>query len=269
MTETPLYFDGPSSRLFGVLHEPAQRRERIPVVFCHPFAEEKLWAHRVFVTFARVLAERGHAVLRFDYMGNGDSEGRFEDTSVHTALADIGAASDLLKARTGQSQLGLLGLRLGATYAALVAEERADIAALMLWAPIVNGSRYMQDLLRINLTTQMAVYREIREDRQALARRLREGATVNIDGYEVSLPLFEELSAVQLRAPQRFGGRCLIVQTERRLPAAPKSELETLTREYNANFEMVEEEPFWQEIARFYQEAPQLSSATLQWMDKA
>ena len=44
-------------------------------VFCHPLTEEKLWTHRVFVTFARELAAAGHTVLRFDYRGNGDSDG--------------------------------------------------------------------------------------------------------------------------------------------------------------------------------------------------
>lgn len=269
MTETALYFAGPRSRLFGVLHEPAPGDRRLPVVFCHPFAEEKLWAHRVFVTMARTLAERGHTVLRFDYMGNGDSEGHFEDASVQTALADIGAAIDLLKERSGQPRVGLLGLRVGATFAALTAEAREDVAALVLWMPVVNGSRYMQDQLRINLTTQLAVYREVQEDREALTRRLRNGETVNIDGYELSLPMFEELSSVQLQSPLRFRGRCLIVQTERRLPARPNVELAALTSGYSATFEVVEEDPFWQEITRFYQDAPKLSSVTLKWLEAA
>jgi len=98
MIETPLFFQGSHSRLFGVLHEPASHAPgRLPFVFCHPFGEEKLWAHRVFVTFARTLAGRGHVVLRFDYMGNGDSEGPFERSSVSTALDDITVAIDWLQ----------------------------------------------------------------------------------------------------------------------------------------------------------------------------
>lgn len=161
MIETPFFFPGPAASLFGVFHESSSDQPaRQPFVFCHPFGEEKLWAHRVFVTFARQLAAAGHPVLRFDYMANGDSDGEFPDFSVRTALADIGCAIDLVRARTSASRVGVLGLRLGATFAARTAAERTDVSTLVLWAPIVDGSRYMQELLRVNLTTQMAVIRK-------------------------------------------------------------------------------------------------------------
>ena len=51
------------------------------IVFCHPFGEEKLWTHRVFVTFARRLAAAGHAVLRFDHRANGEQMGPRHEAS--------------------------------------------------------------------------------------------------------------------------------------------------------------------------------------------
>ena len=99
--ETPLFFPGVRTPLFGVLHEPATASGALPFVFCHAFGEEKLWAHRVFVAFARELARRGHAVLRFDCGGNGDSGGDFSQSSLKTNLADIDTAIELLKARSG------------------------------------------------------------------------------------------------------------------------------------------------------------------------
>jgi len=73
----------------------------------HPFAEEKLWSHRVFVSFARALAERGYPVLRFDYMGAGDSSGTTPETSLQTHLDDLRAAVEVLLAR--QPQLERVG----------------------------------------------------------------------------------------------------------------------------------------------------------------
>ena len=55
MTETPFYFANGSHSLFGVLHEPEAAPVNAGFVFCHPFGEEKLWSHRVYVTFARAL----------------------------------------------------------------------------------------------------------------------------------------------------------------------------------------------------------------------
>ena len=69
MKETPTFIPHLEDRLFGMLHEPEGRTSRTPFVFCHPFAEEKLWTQRVYVSFARRLAREGHPVLRFDYRG--------------------------------------------------------------------------------------------------------------------------------------------------------------------------------------------------------
>jgi len=52
MTETPFFFPNGNYQLFGVLHEAEAPSKNEGFVFCAPFAEEKLWAHRVFVNFA-------------------------------------------------------------------------------------------------------------------------------------------------------------------------------------------------------------------------
>jgi exosortase A-associated hydrolase 2 len=267
--ETPLFFDASGSRCFGVHHEPAGLSRRATgVVLCHAFAEEKLWAHRVFVSMARTLAERGYHVLRFDYRGNGDSEGAFCESSVDTALNDINTAIGLLRERAGVPAVTLLGLRLGATFAAQVAESRSDVDALVLWMPIVDGGRYMQELLRVNLTTQMAVYKEIRADREQLVGQLRAGRVVNVDGYEIALPLFEQTSALRLDAGHKtFANRTLVVQIDR--AARPSAELEKLRASYpSAEMRIVQEEPFWKEIERFYDRAPNLFASTLEWLDQ-
>jgi pimeloyl-ACP methyl ester carboxylesterase len=95
--------------------------------------------------------------------------------------------------------IGLLGLRFGATLAALAAERSPKVGKLVLWEPIVDGAKYMQEMLRINLTTQSAVYKEIRHNREALVRMMRDGATVNIDGYELAYPCYEQATAVNLK----------------------------------------------------------------------
>jgi exosortase A-associated hydrolase 2 len=266
VAEIPFFFPSGSQSLFAVLHEPHVTTDRAGVVFCHPFGEEKLWSHRAFVTFARALAEVGHPVLRFDYMGNGDSSGCFSDSSLRTAVADAAAAVAELRRRTGGTGVSVLGLRLGATIASLVAEELTDIERLVLWAPIVDGARYMQEMLRINLTTQLAVYKEVRQDREALVAVMRAGGTANVDGYDMSLAMYEEVSAVKLAAaPRACPAPTLVVQIDR--AGRPSPELaELATRYRDARVVVVREEPFWKEIARFYDQAPALFATTLEWL---
>ena len=70
------------------------------------------------------------------------------------------------------------------------------MSRLVLWSPIVDGARYAQDLLRINVTTQLAVYREVRQDRVALVEAMKQGQTANVDGYEVGFAMYDGLTAV-------------------------------------------------------------------------
>lgn len=267
MREAPFFFPDRTGPLFGVFHD-ATGRARLPFVFCHPFGEEKLWTHRVYVTFARALAALGHPVLRFDCRGNGDSSGTFADSSIGTALEDLDVAVRTIKVRTGAAAIGLLGLRLGATIAAAAAETRSDVAQLVLWAPLVDGARYAQDLLRINVTTQLAVYREVRQDRVALVEAMRQGQTANVDGYEVGYAMYEGLTALSLKGDRAaFAGPTLIVQLDRGAAAAPQPELTTLAGRYPAaSLVQAQEEPFWKEIERFYDTAPNLFAVTLDWL---
>lgn len=268
MNETPFFFRNGDYELFGVLHRPPGT-PRAGFVFCHPFGEEKLWAHRVYVSFARALAEHGCAILRFDHMGHGDSDGDFEDSNVETHLADIACAVHTLRAQVPDApRLGLFGLRLGATFAARVAAAVPGIDLLILWAPIVRGDRYMQELLRSNLTGQLAAYGAVREDSKALVDRLRRGETINVDGYELSLGMFEQVSAIDLLdGPADFQGSCLILQIGK--PGQPpRKELADLAAHFSgARLETVVEEPFWREIKAFYAAAENLSTSSLAWLE--
>ena len=266
--EVPLFFDSGHRALFGVLHRPPTGAPpKSAFVFCHPLGEEKLWAHRVFVSFARRLAASGHPVLRFDFTGNGDSEGSFSDLSMALLTDDLRNAIGEARGLTGTTDICLLGLRLGANVAMKAAAEAPDVRQLILWSPITDGDRYMQDLLRINLMTQMATLKAVRHERPELVAQMEQGRTVNVDGYEMGWPLYSSVAAIKAGSePQTFAGSCLIVQIDRQPRAAP--ELEQLAKSYPAaTVTFAEEEAFWKEIARFYQDAPNLFEVTIGWLE--
>lgn len=270
MNETPFFFQCESQRLFGVLHQPVGAPAQAGYVFCHPFAEEKLWAHRVFVSFARELAARGYAVLRFDYRGHGDSDGYFEDATVESYQADIEAATTALKDHVPSvCRLGLLGLRLGATLAALVAQRSAGIDRLVLWDPVIDGEKYGQEILMTNLATQMATHGKVVTDRAKLAAQMEAGATVNIDGYEMSGSMFRQVCSLSLSKPApQFSGSCFIAQIDRG-PKPLRADLSALKQGYgNAELVRVVEQPFWKEIKEFYNRADNLFAPTLDWINR-
>lgn len=270
MSESPFFFGPRGAELFGFLHEPAVVA-RGGFVFCHPFAEEKLWAHRVYISLARELAARGYAVLRFDMRGQGDSDGEFSQATVAGYLDDVRCAVDELIARLPVgTPCGLLGLRLGGALAALVADADARINELVLWEPTVDGTKYAQEILLTNLATQMAAFGKVKTERTELVQQLESGATVNIDGYEMGRDMYRQIVAIDLaRDVGRFRGRCLIVQIDRG-PRPPRKDLQLLASRYpQAQLASCIEQPFWKEIKEFYGRAERLSATTLAWLEGA
>ena len=270
MKETPFFFPNGSYNIFGILHEHEIESNGEGFVFCHPFAEEKLWSHRVFVNFARELAKIGYTILRFDYMGHGDSEGKFEESSIETRVSDIKCAVRLLRSKLDDSRkINLLGLRLGATLAAMVAEEAENINRLILWDPIINGSTYMRQMLRINIATQSAIYKEVRFNTKSLIQQMKEGKTVNTDGYEVAWKLFKQAQKIDLLDSEKQHDRqTLIAQISKKQTDYNKN-FEALTSLYaKGDLSMAIEEPFWKEIRAYYYKAENLFQSTIQWLNK-
>jgi len=268
--EKPLFFSNGNYQLFGVLHYPLNDNLKGGFVFCHAFAEEKLWTHRVFVSFARELAKEGYAVLRFDHYGHGDSQGDFKEATIEHYKSDIAASIDFIKNKVPElKKVSLLGQRFGATLAAIITESREDIDKLILWDPILDGSRYMQEMLRINLTTQLAVYGKVTVMRDALVESMKQGNTVNIDGYEMSLKMYEQASSLNLKDSKKFNGACLIVQMSKKEQAIKKGLNDLLNSYSNGNIELAIELPYWREIKESYFRAPDLYARTLNWLRTA
>ncbi len=268
MHEEYRFLDLNGERVFCGLHRPAQPASRA-VVMCHPLGEEKLWSHRVFVSFARDLAAAGIAVLRFDFRGEGDSDRDFQGADLESRIQDACLAVDALrKLQPSVAEVTLLGLRLGASVAAAAAARRSDVARLLLWDPVIDGATYMQAVLRLNLMYQMAIHRRVVENREALVARLAKGETINIEGYEVAEPLYRQVSGFRLQdVLHQFDGMTVILQVSpSETPVKPEL---TALMDGNSqcNVEVVHEEPFWKEITTLYQRANNLTRASLIALD--
>ena len=269
LKEQPFFFENDGYRLFGVMHRPQGDALKGAIVFCHPFGEEKLWSQRVYVDFARQLAGKGYAVLRFDLMGHGDSEGKFSDSNIETHLGDVKSAISVIKSEYPQSEkVTLLGLRMGGTLAAKLAEKSTDIDRIVLWDPTIDMKKYMQMALRANLTAQMAAHKKIVLNREQMVEKMKSGEPLNLEGYELSYDYYEQACEINLNTNEKnFGGKCLIVQVGKEGQPLHK-ELEKLQSLYkNAETRCVVEEQFWKEIKSFYQKAENLSAVTLDWLE--
>ncbi len=142
---TPFWF-GPSDReLFGWLHLPADRVVRGGVVLCQPLGIEAICVYFSYRLLAQRLAQRGLAVLRFDYDGTGDSTGMEDDPDRLDAWLDsVSAATDALTT-LGVGHVALVGVRIGGLFAAHEATRRGGVDALVLWDPCLSGRSFLRE----------------------------------------------------------------------------------------------------------------------------
>ena len=132
-------FDGAGESLIGVLSVPEQAFDTAVIVIVGG-PQYRVGSHRQFVLLARMLAQAGYVVLRFDYRGMGDSGG--EQRNFEHVSADVAAAIDLVTARVaGVKRVVLWGLCDGASAALLYCHETRDarVVGLCLLNPWVRS----------------------------------------------------------------------------------------------------------------------------------
>jgi exosortase A-associated hydrolase 1 len=137
---TPVLFSCQGSQLVGILHLPDTLPSEVAILVIVGGPQYRVGSHRQFVLTARALAGAGHAVLRFDYRGMGDSEGEYKGFE-HVA-EDIRAAIDAL---TTQCQplrgVVLLGLCDAASAALMYCCTDRRVAGLVLMNPWVRSEQ--------------------------------------------------------------------------------------------------------------------------------
>jgi pimeloyl-ACP methyl ester carboxylesterase len=147
-TIQPVSFGPADRRLFGIIHFPADAaRSGLGVVLCNPFGQEAVRAHRMWRVLAERLARAGHAVMRFDYFGTGDSMGDDAQGDLEGWCGDLMTAHSALMERCGCLRVVWVGMRLGAAVARLAAARSpAALARLVLWDPVIDGATYLAHL---------------------------------------------------------------------------------------------------------------------------
>jgi alpha-beta hydrolase superfamily lysophospholipase len=155
---------------------------RSGIVLFGPYGSEALTTRYSLARLAVMLAERGHAVLRFDLPGTGDSLGDWSDEDMMSTWMDAGrTAVDQLKIWCKVEAISLVGLRVGGTVAAQVAQALHDegwtIQGLALLGVAVQGRQYVREL-------------------QALTNN---DPVLRFAGFPMSKALQSDLSAMDLR----------------------------------------------------------------------
>jgi dipeptidyl aminopeptidase/acylaminoacyl peptidase len=130
-TEKVTFISG-GQKVSGILHLP-DVWSRVCVITSHGLLSSK--DSEKYIALGEELSREGFSMLRFDFRGIGESEGRIEDDTVSRRIADLGAAIDFIKSRYDLgNRIGLLGSSLGGYVSLIKASMEKEIKAVVIWA---------------------------------------------------------------------------------------------------------------------------------------
>jgi uncharacterized protein len=139
-------FKSEGLKLVGVLDE-AKKQADAAIVRAHGFTGNKDGLAGIFIEASKVLCRNGFDVLRFDFRGAGESEGRYEDMTIAEEVKDLQNAIKFMKNR-GYRKIGVLGDSMGGAVAVMT-YDTFKFDCLALWYPAI----YLKStILRIFLT---------------------------------------------------------------------------------------------------------------------
>lgn len=177
----------------GILTEPAEMSALRPAVLIfHGFTGQKNemdvtgTEEAMFEMTARLFAENGIASLRIDFIGSGESEGKWEDTTFSSQINDAMAAIDFLQSnpRIDNSRIGVLGLSQGGLVAACTAARDNRVKTAILWSPVAVPAFTYATLLGAETVSKALEL----EDGEMIEATLPWGATTSL-----KKPFYQEL----------------------------------------------------------------------------
>ena len=94
-------------KIAGVLHLP-EKKSPPCVIASHGLLSSK--ESEKYIALGERLSQEGIAMLRFDFRGIGESEGRMEDDTVSRRIMDLSSAIEFIRSRRDlRGRIGLLG----------------------------------------------------------------------------------------------------------------------------------------------------------------
>jgi len=186
-------------------HAPTGAMPRRLVVHVHGFGEDLNKSRRMAALQARALAHAGDAVLRFDLLGCGDSDGDFSDATWDDWIADTVAACHWALAHVARRwpqapmpECWLWGHRAGCLLAQAAAAQLPGPWHFLFWQPTPVGKTVLQQFLRLDIAAAKLAGATDKASAKAL---LAAGTTAEVAGYEIAPALAAGLEAARLQPP--------------------------------------------------------------------
>lgn len=177
--------------------QEGERPSRVPlIIICHGFVGSRIGVDRLFVKTGRELAEDGYLVLRFDYIGCGESSGEYGVEGLESMINQTRSVLDYAVqcCDVDPKRITLLGHSLGGATALLTAVRDKRVNRLIMWSAV--GYPF-NDIVKIT-------------GRSTYDQAVKEGSADHL-GYNFSPVFFDSLAQFQpFQEAVKFSGDVLI-----------------------------------------------------------
>jgi len=138
-SEEPVHFESNGNQLFGIFHPASDRNKEFGIIFANSGMQNRVGPHRLYITFARILSQRGYSVLRIDFPGIGESEGEVTETHFDAHNPDhTVSAINFMKDSKKIRRIALFGLCAGARNVIKAASFDHRVERVVMWSlPII------------------------------------------------------------------------------------------------------------------------------------
>jgi pimeloyl-ACP methyl ester carboxylesterase len=179
-------------------YETIEKTSLYPIIIiCHGFIGSRIGVNRLFVKTSEEISSHEAIVVRFDYVGCGESEGTYGENDLEGLIDQTKSVIDfsLKMEKVNTEKLLLIGHSLGGAVALLTAVVDQRVKKLILWSAVANPYR---DILNI-----------VGEE---YIRKFQESPVMDYLGYSFSKKFFQSLAKYQpLQELARFNGDVLVV----------------------------------------------------------
>lgn len=200
--EKPITFKNKNKQIVGILHIPENDKKQSPgIILYHGFTGNKSESHFIFTKLAREISKKGIYVLRIDFRGSGDSEGRFEEMTLETEISDAEKSIEFLTEQKGvdRNRIGVLGLSMGTVPAVCISSKFKNVISLCLWSPLAYPDR-IKKFLPVKMRKKIEKY----------------GKTyLTGTGHYLGKDFLDTLDKIKpLKYAENYRGNVLIIHTE-------------------------------------------------------
>jgi uncharacterized protein len=127
-----VFFKSEGNKISGILHLPEKKNPSC-VIASHGLLSSK--NSEKYIALGEQISREGMGMLRFDFRGIGESEGREEDNTISKKIADLSSAVDFIRTYPGLGNgIGLLGSSLGGFLSLIKASGDKEIRVVVIWA---------------------------------------------------------------------------------------------------------------------------------------